>query len=137
MASSKVSNKIWTPAFEDIKIITDDGDTWIEGHVVYRKLSIMDWFRDSIMNEVMDSLFNITDGYTHEILYHKRMDLFKVVFKQYETDVEYCLDFAKAYFVSFMDEDSETYDGVCMDPNPSNREGYITIYKRTITSDEY
>ena len=127
----------WIPAFKKIVVWSDpkyDDEAKIDPAACYRDMSVMDWFSEDVMQEVMDQTLGIY-GYMHEILYNEKMDMFKVIFKEDETDAEFTVDITQLFFETFFDpiiEDEITiYQGVRMNLNSINRDEYETIYKKT------
>ena len=129
---------MWTPAFDRIIVRSDpkyDDEARIDPAAVYRDLSVMDWFPEDIMTEVMNQTLGI-DGYMHEILYNEQRDIFKVIFRQDETDTDYTVDITQSFFETFFNPlqagRDTMYQGVHSNQRLINRDEYETIYKKTI-----
>jgi hypothetical protein len=132
----------WSPTFNRIIIRSDpkyDDEACIDQIAVYRDLSVMDWFSEKVMTEVMYQAFDIW-GYMHKILYNEDNDTFKVVYKQDETNVDFTVVITRPFFdlsAHYPDTESEeqdevvTYQGVYVDKNPMDCEGYVLIFKTT------
>ena len=120
-----MSNTMWIPSFEEIKVVThENGDVCMDGSVTYRNLEVnTEWFRDAVMGDVAEQVFG--DGNTHAIFYNKEKDMFKVVF-----DSEQSVTISKPFFDKFMMEELEEYPGIQEDKNPKDIEGYTLIYKK-------
>jgi hypothetical protein len=65
-------------------------------------MSVMDWFSDDVMTDVMYQTVNIY-GYIHEILYNEEIDAFKVVFARYKTGAHFTVDITQPFFDTFFD----------------------------------
>jgi hypothetical protein len=130
---------LWNPPFDDIIIIDDgyDDTVWIKhDNSTYRGYTTMDWFNESIMKEVMDQVLDIGYGYMHKILYNQELDVFKVVFKQDKTSLDFALIINQPFFddsiFDTFEDKVKIYKGVYEDKNPSDFKGYVLIYMKTI-----